>query len=143
MHMETEKKTTKKKLSPRRAKFAKAYAENGNASESARQAGYKAPETTGHRLTKDVQVLEAVESWEEYLQGQIRPSLNTLEKLRDNDESSAIKLKSAETLLKMAGVGQQKQAISAVNIFTSMSDDDLIAKLTDSVQEKLPNPSEE
>lgn len=49
-----------KELTPKQKRFVEAYAATGNATESARRAGYAAPNTQGPRLLVNVRVAEAI-----------------------------------------------------------------------------------
>jgi precorrin-6x reductase len=103
-------------------RFAKAYVQEGNATEAAVQAGYKVKSrevaaAIGKENLQNPLVQQEIEHWTVRLERNIAPSLKVIEELRDTCEDPRIRLAAGRDLLNRAGVGKQmegKQPVVAV-----------------------------
>lgn len=99
-------------LTIKRRRFAKYYAQSGNATQAVIDAGYQVKSRAvarviGHELVQVPAVMQEVEGQELFLESQIIPSIETLTGLRDESKSDRIKLATAVKLLYLAGVNNK------------------------------------
>ncbi|MCL8207220.1 MAG: terminase small subunit [Actinomycetia bacterium] len=97
-----------KDLSPRQLRFVQLYVRLGNATEAARQAGYKGNvDVQAARLLGNARIRQMVEAAKQDLQAlfaaEAYDSLMVLKRLRDTAESETVRLQAAKDLLDRAG----------------------------------------
>ena len=109
----------------RRLKFIEEYIKTGCQTEAARQAGYKSPTITGHRLLRNANVKAMVEARTRELQAQSTVTRelieqNLLDKAR-NAKRDSDQLRAWEILAKMGGY-LKEQTQQVVGLFTRIEE---------------------
>lgn len=119
----------------KQARFAKAYVQEGNATEAVIRAGYKiknrrvACAVGTENLSKPV-IQREIMNWEAFLEAERLPSLQVVKTLRDKSDNQHIRLAASRDLLNRAGVGKHlDRTTNVVQVFSSMSEEQLLAKM--------------
>ena len=119
----------------KQARFAKAYVEEGNATEAVIKAGYKVKDrivakSMGTEILAVPSVQREIQSWQAILEDSIAPSLQTIKELRDTCPDPRIRLAASRDLLNRSGVGKQNEAPrSVVAVFSNMDEGLLMSKM--------------
>lgn len=95
-------------MSPKQLRFIAEYTKSGNATESARRAGYKQPHVAGPRMLGNVRIreklVEADQDFQAMFAGEVAHSIQTIVRLRDTAENESVRLRAAQDLLDRAGL---------------------------------------